>query len=136
MMKMRAFLTMMKMRMNNRKTLLALTLLATPLAAVPMHGAAQIFGQQKAPVQRIADGKVVTKSDAALPNAIVYLKDTKSSSVRTYITDAEGHFHFGQLSQNTDYELWAESEGVRSSTKGISSFDSKNYYNFTLKIGK
>jgi len=122
--------------MNNRKILLALAMLLPALSAVPMQGAAQIFGQQKAPVQRIADGKVVTKSDAALPNAIVYLKDTKSSSVRTYITDAEGHFHFGQLSQNTDYELWAESEGVRSSTKGISSFDSKNYYNFTLKIGK
>jgi len=122
--------------MNNRNILLALAMLTATLSAAPLHGAAQIFSQQKPPVQRVADGKVVTKADAALPNAVVYLKDTKSSSVRTYITDAEGHFHFGQLSQNTDYELWAESEGVRSSTKGISSFDSKNYYNFTLKIGK
>lgn len=135
MMKKRAFPTMMK-RMNNRTILLALVLLPVTLSAMPLHSAAQIFGQQKAPVQRIADGRVVSKADTALANAVVYLKDTKSSSVRTYITDSEGHFHFGQLSQNTDYELWAESDGVRSSTKGISSFDSKNYYNFTLKIGK
>jgi hypothetical protein len=127
---------MMMKRMSKRKAFLAFALLMTLWSGLPVRGRAQIFGKQQAPVQRIADGKVVSKGDVALANAVVYLKDTKSSSVRTFITDAEGHFHFGQLNQNTDYELWAESDGTRSSTKGISSFDSKNYYSFILKIAK
>jgi hypothetical protein len=88
----------------------------------------------RGPIQRVADGKVVNKADAPIVGAIVYLKDSKSLAVRTFITDDTGHFHFGQLGQNIDYELWAESEGSRSKSKSISSFDSKNDYNFTLKV--
>ncbi len=88
----------------------------------------------RGPIERVADGKVVNKADAPLGGAVVYLKDSKSLAVKTFIADDAGHFHFGQLGQNTDYELWAESNGVRSKSKAISSFDSKNAYNFTLKI--
>jgi hypothetical protein len=88
----------------------------------------------RGPIERVADGKVVNKSDVPVVGAIVYLKDSKSLAVKTFITDDTGHFHFGQLGQNVDYELWAESYGSRSKSKGISSFDSKNSYNFTLKI--
>jgi hypothetical protein len=89
---------------------------------------------KRGPIERVADGKVVNRSDAPLSGAIVYLKDSKSLAVKTFIADDSGHFHFGQLGQSTDYELWAESNGVRSKSKAISSFDSKNAYNFTLKI--
>jgi hypothetical protein len=86
----------------------------------------------RGPIQRVADGKVVNKADVPIVGAVVYLKDSKS--VRTFITDDTGHFHFGQLGQNVDYEIWAENNGTRSKSKAISSFDSKNDYNFTLKV--
>jgi hypothetical protein len=97
-------------------------------------GQSQQHDSKRGPIQRVIDGKVTNKSDAFIAGAVVYLKDSKSLAVKTYITDDAGLFHFGQLSQNTDYELWAESNGVRSKSKSISSFDSKNSYNFTLKI--
>jgi hypothetical protein len=89
---------------------------------------------QAVPKQRIIDGKVINKAEAALPGSVVYLKDTHSNSVKTFICDDAGHFHFGQLSQNTDYELWAESNGSKSKTKSISSFDDKNSFVFILTI--
>jgi len=112
----------------------AVCALALPLGA-PAQPAVELAEMQRAPVQRTCDGKVVNKSEAAMPGAIVYLKDSKSLAVRTFIADDGGHFHFGQLAQNTDYELWAaDGSGQRSKSKTISSFDSKNDYNFTLRI--
>jgi hypothetical protein len=93
-----------------------------------------LAAQAPVPKQRIIDGKVVSKVEAPLPGSVVYLKDTRSNSVKTFICDEAGHFHFGQLSQNTDYELWAESNGTKSKTKSISSFDDKNSFVFTLTI--
>jgi hypothetical protein len=108
----------------------------------PGAGGAGIFGGgstqngpvNRGPIERVANGKVTNKSDAPVSGAIVYLKDSKVLSVKTFITGADGLFHFGQLGQNTDYELWAEFNGTRSKSKTISSFDDKNNYYFTLKI--
>lgn len=96
-------------------------------AAVPARAAAT-------PVERVANGQVVSRNDQPIPGAVVFLKDVRTQAIRTFICDQGGNFHFGQLGQNTDYEIWAQSNGIRSRTKSISSFDSRNSYNFTLKI--
>lgn len=90
--------------------------------------------QQRGPVQRIVHGKVTDKDDAPVKGAVVYLKDDHTLSVKSFISDDAGGYRFGQLQQNTDYELWAEHEGKKSGTKNISSFDSKNEFNINLKI--
>src|SRR5665213_747501 len=90
--------------------------------------------QKNVPIERIAEGKVVNKDGAPIGGAVVYLKDSRSNAVKTYIADDGGHFRFGELSQDTDYELWAESNGVRSKSRAISSFDSENNFYFTLKV--
>jgi hypothetical protein len=85
-------------------------------------------------VQRTVQGKVVDKSDAPIKGAVVYLKDDHTLSVMSKITDDQGSYRFGQLSQNTDYELWAESNGKKSKTRNISSFESRNSFHFNLKV--
>jgi hypothetical protein len=119
-------------------SLLATLSISTAFLALPVALHAQVNVQNgpvnRGPMERVADGKVINKADAPIAGAVVYMKDSKSLAVKTYITDDAGHFHFGQLSQNTDYELWAVSNGSRSKSKSISSFDSKNAFYFSLKV--
>jgi glycine cleavage system H lipoate-binding protein len=131
-----------KKRMNKRTFLGAVTVAAAAFATMlfvvtPPAGSAQINVQntrKAVPIERIATGKVVSKAGSPIGGAVVYLKNTRTNAVRTYIADDDGQFRFGELSQDTDYEIWAESEGVRSKSRGISSFDSQTNFYFTLKV--
>jgi len=122
--------------MNNRAVLAALAL-ALACTAMPPRTPAQIDfqkGPRHDPIERIATGKVVDKEDAPIPGAVVYLKNTHTNTVRTYIADEAGLFRFGNLAQDTDYELWAESSGTRSKSREISSFDNGAKFYFVFKV--
>lgn len=111
-------------------------LVGLPLAfiAVAVHPAAAFA--QRGPEQRIVQGRVLDAANATVKGAIVYLKDTRSLAMKSYITDDQGTYRFGQLSQTTDYSLWAEANGKKSNTRTISSFDSKNTFHMDLKLEK
>ena len=112
-----------------------LVVLSCLFATFPVHAPAQLFGaQQRGPVQRVVQGKVIDKAEKPIKGAVVYLKDLRSLAVKSFISDDQGGYRFGQLVQNVDYEIWAESGGKKSSTKTISSFDTKNQFLFDLKI--
>ena len=102
---------------------------------VAVPGAA-VFAQDRGPAQRVVQGKVVDADNAPIKGAVVYLKDSRSLAVKSYFSDDQGGYRFGQLSPNTDYEIWAENNGKKSAVKTISSFDSKSLFNINLKIEK
>lgn len=89
---------------------------------------------QRATAARTVHGKVSGKDGAPLKGAVVHLKDLRSLSQKSYITPEDGTFRFGQLSSNSDYEVWAESNGKKSSVKRISSFEAKNTFEISLTI--
>jgi len=115
---------------------LAVAFLAIGYLAGLAHFTRTGYAQQRGPVERIVQGKVTDKGDAPVKDAVVYLKDDHTLAVKSFIVDDAGAYRFGQLSQSTDYELWAELNGKKSSTRTISSFDNKNLFVINLKIDK
>jgi hypothetical protein len=101
-------------------------------AAYVVAPATMMVAQDQA--ERVVQGKVVDKDGAGLKGATVYLKDDHTLSVKSYIASDDGTYRFGQLAQSTDYELWAERNGKKSKTANLSSFDTRNTFNITLKI--
>src|ERR1700694_4753546 len=83
---------------------------------------------------RSVHGVVTDKSDTPIPGAVVFLKNTRTNAVRSYIADETGNYRFSGLDPNTDYELHAEKDGAKSPTRTISSFESRKELVVNLKL--
>lgn len=80
------------------------------------------------------DGKVLGNNNVPLESAIVYLQDSKTTNVRTFIATADGSYRFGQISPDIDYQVSAKYKDAKSPTKTISSFDSRKQVTINLHI--
>lgn len=115
--------------------MVVLTVISIGLAAAYADPASfAAFGYKDEAQLRTLTGQVLTRGDAPLSNAIVYLKNTKTLTVKTFITDAQGNYRFPALSPNIDYEIYAEYQGHKSDTKTLSSFDSRRSASINLKV--
>jgi len=83
---------------------------------------------------RSLTGHVFSGETQPVPKAVVYLKNTKTLAVKTYITEQDGSYRFPALAPNVDYEVYAEFQGAHSDTKTLSAFDSRKQPNITLRI--
>jgi hypothetical protein len=83
---------------------------------------------------REAHGTVVDKDEKPLGAAVVYLKNDRTLTVKTYISDDKGEYHFSGLDPNVDYEIHAEHDDQTSPNHTISSFDSRKEIVVTLKV--
>ncbi len=90
--------------------------------------------QLKTPVERTVLGTVVNSTGAPYDGAVVYLQDTKSMVIRSYVANNGGQFHFNQLSPDTDYQVWAEMNKNRTKKKTISMFSSHLKFTYKFKI--
>jgi Carboxypeptidase regulatory-like domain len=86
------------------------------------------------PTSRTLTGSVLDKGDQPVPNAVVYLKDTKTLAVKTFIAQNDGTYRFPGLSTNIDYEVYAQRDGKKSATKVLSQFDDREQARINLKI--
>jgi len=83
---------------------------------------------------RTLTGNVVDQHDDPLSNAVVYLSNTRTNVVKSYIVQKDGSYRFPALSPNVDYEVYAQFNGRKSDTKAVSHFDSRQQVNINLRI--
>jgi carboxypeptidase family protein len=89
---------------------------------------------KKQVTSRTLSGLVMNKKDDPLAEAVVYLKDLKNDSVRTYITAKDGSYRFNGLTANQDYEVYAQLGKARSDIRTLSSFDSRSQPTLNLRV--
>jgi|SRR6202166_3116587 Carboxypeptidase regulatory-like domain len=96
---------------------------------------AQLFGREsKQDKTRLLTGKVLDGGDNPLPNAVVYLTNTHTRAVKTYIVGPDGGFRFPALQPSLDYEVYAQFNDRKSGTKTLSQFDDRTQVYIALKI--
>jgi len=119
------------MRPTRRGLLLAVAV-AVPSARAQFPG----FGKKnkKEDPTRTVKGQVTNEAQEGV-RAIVQLKNLRTDETKSFHTNDRGEFHFNGLDLTIDYELKALSEGLRSKTRTVSTFDSRTelVYNFELK---
>jgi hypothetical protein len=79
-------------------------------------------------------GKILDGVDNPLAGAVVYLTNTRTRAVKTYIAGKDGDYRFPGLAENTEYEVYAQFQGHKSDTKSVSQFDSRVTVSVNLKI--
>jgi len=96
----------------------------------PQFGA----GRPKGDSTRLLLGKVLDHGDNPVPDAVVYLTNTRTRAVKTYIVSSDGVYRFPSLQPNIDYEVYAQHKGHKSDTKTVSQFDDRSQVSINLKI--
>jgi len=114
---------------------LSTSIFSTSVFSTSVLAAPQLFGRDtKKDKTRLLTGKALDSGDNPLPNAVVYLTNTHTRSVKTYIVGPDGTFRFPALQPTTDYEVYAQYNNRKSGTKTISQFDDRTQVYITLKI--
>jgi hypothetical protein len=123
--------------MKNRiVALLVLMLPASGVSPFVVATPVQLFGRdsKEQDKTRLLTGKVLDAGDNPLPNAVVYLTNTHTRSVKTYIVGPDGAYRFPALQPSIDYEVYAQYENRKSGTKTVSQFDDRTQVYISLKI--
>jgi hypothetical protein len=85
---------------------------------------------------RSVKGLVLSPDGKPVKQAVVYLKNTKTLVIQSFITKDDGSYYFHELSPDIDYELKGEANGLRSASRTLSSFDSRKEPVLDLKLVK
>ncbi len=119
--------------MTNRRIVLAGALLCALLLVLAGASSATPDKKDKS-AGRLVLGKVLDGQDNPLPDAIVYLTNTRTRSIKTYIVGPDGTYRFPALSTAIDYEIYAQYKGHKSETKSVSQFDDRSQVYLDLRV--
>ena len=120
--------------MNSTRSLIKVVAVACALL-VAFGAVSSVAADKKdKTVGRLLYGKVLDPQDNPLPDAVVYVTNTRTRAVKTYIVGPDGTYRFPALSTAVDYEVYAQYNGHKSDTKSVSQFDDRSQVYVDLKV--
>jgi hypothetical protein len=76
-----------------------------------------------AALEKNLSGTVRNAQHQPLPSAVVKVENQTTGIIRSYIIGADGSYFFRHLNGDTDFLVWARSDGHNSHKKTLSHFD-------------
>jgi hypothetical protein len=119
--------------MNHRRLLTTAVAVASVFLVLAAAAAASPDKKDKT-VGRLLFGKVLDQADNPLPDAVVYLTNSRTRAIKTYIVGQDGAYRFPALSTAVDYEVYAQYKGHKSAAKSLSQFDDRSQVYLDLHI--
>lgn len=120
--------------MNHTRSVIRAVVVGCALLFVLSAMATAAPDKKEKTVGRLLFGKVLDPQDNPLPDAVVYITNTRTRAVKTYIVGPDGTYRFPALSTAVDYEVYAQFNGHKSDTKSVSQFDERSQVYLDLKV--
>ena len=118
---------------HNRSVIKAVSVVCALIVASGAISSASPDKKEKV-AGRLLFGKVLDPQDNPLPDAVVYVTNTRSRAVKTYIVGPDGTYRFPALASGVDYEVYAQYKGRKSDLKSVSQFDDRSQVYLDLKV--
>ncbi len=83
---------------------------------------------------RTVEGAVLNARSDPVADAIVFLENRKTKTIRSYTTPKNGRFYFAQVSMNDDYNLWAQKNKEKSAARIVSPWDTRTDFIVDLRL--
>ena len=109
--------------------------LLVTFAIIAFASAAFAFEESEG-TTRSVQGVVTSADSRPVDGAVVQLSDTHTLQIRSFVTKADGAYHFAGLSTNNEYEIHAEHNGASSGTKRLNVYDQHKLTTINLKLNK
>ena len=119
----------MILRLSSRHAALVVCAL---LLVIGVTAGAALDGKDKQQ-GRLLSGKVLDPQDNPVVSAVVYLTNTRTHAVKTYIVGQDGTYRFPGLS-TVDYEVYAQYNNHKSDTRSVSQFDDRSQVYIDLRV--
>ena len=120
--------------MNHKRSSLKVVTVVCALLVVLTALASATPDKKDKTVGRLLFGKVLDPQDNPLPDAVVYVTNTRNHSVKTYIVGPDGTYRFPALSTAVDYEVYAQYKGKKSEVKSVGQFDDRSQVYLDLRV--
>jgi len=85
---------------------------------------------------RAVQGIVTEAGGQPVAKAVVQLKNTRTLQIRSFITGADGRYHFAGLASDIEFQLKAEHEGTTTPWKTLSMYNTKKLVEINFKLSK
>lgn len=120
------------MKMSRTIVLACAVVTALTIGSFSTRSSLRAHAQESTP--RTVSGAVLDAGDQPVIGATVFLRNTKTKSIRSFTAVEKGHYYFAQVNKVDDFELWAEKDGKKSAVKTVSSWDTRSQFVSDLKL--